>query len=234
MPVGRNSAVSLDRDYCSCSSVAQSACCALALPRTAPCRAQASTPPTAPARSPGRRNVDRGREQQARRRPSGADGAASTTIASGVVANGRAATAGMIRKAMMSRTPTIFMATAIVKARISIKRRFRAARIRCPRRRPAPRARAIATSVRQSQATRARTARAADEDPGEIGVGDREDVAEQVAHQVEPLARELGCGDKPRRQRRVREDAEQAVGRQHASGGRAGPEHARRSRARRG
>ena len=56
---------------------------------------------------------------------------------------------------------------------------------------------------------------ATDEDPGEVGARHGQDVAEEVAHQIEPLSRKLGGRNKSPRQRRVREDAEQAVCRQY-------------------
>ena len=60
----------------------------------------------------------------------------------------------------------------------------------------------------------AETNAAAAEDPYQISLGYGEDVAEQVAHQIDPHPLHEGKDDDPDGQRRVREDSEQGVGRQ--------------------
>ena len=136
--------------------------------------------------------------------------AANRAICSGVSDSGRAAAAGMIRKAMVSSTPTILMAIATTSASTSTKMSLtRSTWV------PSAAARSSCTRERQQRPPYVHQGRqrqrAAHIDPFEVVGADGEDVAEQEGHQVD-----LGTTHQRRRdnadgERRMRQQAQQGI-----------------------
>ena len=138
---------------------------------------------------------------------------ANTAICSGVLENRRAAAAGMMSIEVISRIPISFMAMAMTKAIRSMKVSF-TAKVGTPLGARKLFVHRDGEKTAPYPRERAQRPRAADVDPPQIRRADREDVPEQITHQVHPERFHQADGDDADGKRRVRENAQQRIGRE--------------------